>query len=167
VRDKARLLRDLLKLGVCFKTRLSEEDLSVYGEMVASELDDEQWAYAFRHYTAAWKDEAPKFMPTPPELIEAGRLCPKPPKPLTDEQREWRQRYFARQEERKRIVSGGQALIGPGSAGHLDLLRTVHDMPEKERPVLGESEWEQRKRELQRQADELLGAGECPAEKRQ
>ena len=114
--DKGRLLKDLLRLGVCFRTRLTENDLSVYADMIDRQLDDREWAYAFDYFTGAWKDEPPKFMPTPQEMIEAGRLCQKPPPPLTEEQMDFRRRYFEAAQRRRKLLAEGDDLLHQGEA---------------------------------------------------
>ena len=143
------MLTDLLKLGVSFRARLSEPDLEVYAEMIEARLDDREWAYAYDWFTGEWTDpgEAPKFMPTPQELISIGRGAPRPPEPPTEEQIEFRRRYFAAALERRALRAGGEfpkslpAVIGVG---------------------LTDEEWEHRRRTLLEQADELLHRGECP-----
>ena len=140
--DKGRLLKDMLRLGVCFRTRLTENDLGVYAEMIDRQLSDREWAYAFAYFTGAWKDEPPKFMPTPQELIEAGRLCPKPPRPLTDDERDFRRRYIAAAQA-PRLATGPVPPVV--IAAHLT-----------------DEEWDRRRRELLAQGDELLHEGEAP-----
>ena len=144
------MLTDLLKLGVSFRARLSEPDLEVYAEMIEARLDDREWRHAYDWFTGEWADpgEAPKFMPTPQELILIGRGAPRPPEPPTEEQIEFRRRYFAAALERRALMSG---------AGE----------PQKALPAvvgvgLTDDEWEHRRRTLLEQADELLHRGECP-----
>jgi hypothetical protein len=141
------LLTDLLKLGVSFRARLSEPDLEVYAEMIEARLDDREWAYG------EWTDpgEAPRFMPTPQELISIGRGAPRPPTPPTEEQIEFRRRYFAAARERRALRA----------------LEAGHGEPQKRLPAvigvgLTDEEWEHRRRTLLEQADELLHRGECP-----
>lgn len=148
ISDKAGLLRDLLKLGVSFRAKLSEPDLEVYAEMIERRLDDREWRYAYEWFTGDWTDpgEAPRFMPTPQELIAIGRCAPQPPAPLTEDQQEFRRRYFS---------AAAQA-------------RALPEAPRKFLPPIGaeltDAEWEHRRRTLLEQADELLHAGECPNE---
>lgn len=98
---------------------MSEPDLQVYGEMIGDRLTDREWQYAYRYFTGEWKDEAPKFMPTPQELIEAGRLCPKPAEQPTEDSREFRRRYFAAQQakaeaRRRELLAIGDDLLHAG-----------------------------------------------------
>lgn len=96
IKDKARLLKDLLALGVCFRHRLSEPDLQVYAELIHRNLDDREWQHAMAYFSGSWArtDEAPRFMPTPQELVAVGRRSAPAEAPLTDEQREFREVYF-------------------------------------------------------------------------
>lgn len=147
------MLTDLLKLGVSFRARLSEPDLEVYAEMIEARLDDREWRHAYDWFTGEWTDpgEAPRFMPTPQELISIGRGAPRPPEPPTEEQIEFRRRYFAAALERRALRA----------------LEAGHGEPQKRLPAviatgLTDEEWEHRRRLLLEQADELLHRGECP-----
>lgn len=160
MKDKGQLLKDLLKLGVCFRTRLSENDLSVYAEMIDRNLSDRQWSYAFDYYTGNWTDpgEAPKFMPTPQELIAIGRSAPEINKGPTPDQIEFRRLY---QEQMRRQED--QAKQRPmDSQGHLaKAVRSLNEVTGNGLP-LSDEEWEARRRVLMAQADELFHEGESP-----
>lgn len=142
IKDKPKLLRDLLALGVCFRHRLSEPDLQVYAEIVNKNLDDGAWQHAMNHFTGQWAktDEAPRFMPTPQELVAVGRRAPSPPPPLTEEQVEYREQYFGTPPVRLRLVGDSRVPRG-----------LLLAMPEPE--PLSEAEWEQRRRDLLAQAE--------------
>ena len=158
ISDKAGLLTDLLKLGVSFRAKLTEPDLEVYAEIIDQRLDDDEWDWAYGWFTGGWMDwgetEAPKFMPTAQELIATGRGMPreKPPRPEpTEEQVEFRRRYFAAAEAQRALPALG------GQDGE----------PQKRLPAvigaeLTDAEWDDRRRFLLEQADELLHRGECP-----
>lgn len=161
VSDMKRLVVDLLKLGVCFRTKLTENDLGVYVEMVDKNLTDRQWSYALDYFTGNWTDpgEAPKFMPSPQELISIGRsiggateinIGPTP------EQLEFRRLYWE-QATRQRI----EAQANRKPAGHREMLRSMDEASERSLP-LSDEEWEARRRFLMAQADELFHEGECP-----
>lgn len=102
------MLRDLLKLGVCFRTRLSEQDLGVYAEMIDARLGDAEWAAAVAYYTGDFGGAEPqKFMPTPQELISIGRSMGREAAPQPDptpEQVEFRRAYWE-QVRRQRVVA--------------------------------------------------------------
>lgn len=135
-----------MKLGVSFRAKLSEPDLEVYAEMIERRLDDREWRYAYDWFTGDWTDpgEAPRFMPTPQELIAIGRFAPRPPKPPTEDEREFRRLYFA-------------------AAKHLE---SQHLPRHKLLPSIGQemtdAEWEHRRRFLLEQGDELLHPGKAP-----
>lgn len=80
IADKRRLIQDLAILGNCFGRKMAEEDLATYAAILERHLDDRQWAWAFDWFTGPWQDqsEAPRFMPTPQELMEAGLRAPEP-----------------------------------------------------------------------------------------
>ena len=154
ISDKAGLLTDLLKLGVSFRAKLTEPDLEVYAEIIDQRLDDEEWDWAYGWFTGGWTDdETPKFMPTAQELIAVGRGMPRkaPPQEPTEEQVEFRRRYYAAARERRALRA----------------LEAGHGEPQKRLPAvigvgLTDEEWEHRRRTLLEQADELLHRGECP-----
>jgi len=103
------LLRNLLKLGVCYRTRLSEQDLGVYAEMIDERLNDREWAAALAYYLGDFGDpeEPQRFMPTPQELIAVGRSMGRektPPPEPTAEEREFRRRYWE-QAKRQRLAA--------------------------------------------------------------
>ena len=159
--DKAGLLKDLLKLGVCFRTRLTEQDIGVYAEMIDRQLSDRQWSYAFDYFTGNWTDpgEAPKFMPTPQELIAIGRsvgsateigVLPTP------EQVEFRRLYW---KQANRLQIEVRAKLK--TAGHRELMRVMDQASDRLLP-LSDEEWQARIRLLKAQADELFHEGECP-----
>ena len=159
MKDKGQLLKDLLKLGVCFRTRLTENDLGVYAEMIDRNLSDRQWSYAFDYFTGNWTDpgEAPKFMPTPQELIAIGRSVGAATEISTGptaEQIEFRRLY-------REQATRQQAEANRKPMGHRELLRSMDEACEKLLP-LSEEEWESRRRYLLAQADDLLHEGECP-----
>lgn len=148
IADQAKLVRDLLVLGVAYGRKLDEADLAVYGALIARELDDAEWERAFRYHTSGDCDE-PRFMPTPMQLIATG--CEGrwpdhgPSQELTAEQREFRQRYLAQLSRPREL--------GPGSAGHATLLRVWPAMP---RVVLSDAEWDRRTAKLREQAAQIL-----------
>jgi len=153
ISDKGGLLRDLLKLGVSFRAKLSEPDLEVYAEMIERRLTDREWRYAYDWFTGDWADpgEAPRFMPTPQELIAIGRQAPRRPAPLTPDQQEYRRRYFA-------AAAQTRALLADGVVGPLLKDLTTATRP----PIETDAEWDHRRRTLLEQADELLHPGKAP-----
>lgn len=159
MKDKGQLLKDLLKLGVCFRTRLTENDLGVYAEMIDRNLSDRQWSYAFDYFTGNWTDpgEAPKFMPTPQELIAIGRAVGAATQISTGptpEQIEFRRLY-------REQATRQQAEANRKPMGHKELLQSMDEACEKLLP-LSDEEWEARRRYLMAQADELFHEGESP-----
>lgn len=148
IADRAQLVTDLTVLGVAYGRKLDEADLAVYAALIARELDDAEWAHAFRRHTSA-DVEDPRWMPTPMQLIaiglEARRPVHTPPRTLSAEEREWREQYFAQCER--------QRGLGPGSRGHAELLR---GMPAASEPTLSEDAWAERVETLREQAAQIL-----------
>lgn len=141
------MLKDLLVLGVCFRHRLSEPDLQVYAEMVHKNLDDREWQHVMGYFTGSWArtDEAPRFMPTPQELVAVGRRAAPAQAPLTNEQREFREVYFRGVPLHllaDDAVPRGEVRIGRS--------RIVGLMPEPP----SDEEWAARRRALLAQAEE-------------
>lgn len=98
VENKERLLKDLLKLGVCYRARLTENDLGVYAEMIDARMDDTEWAATMAHYSGDLGPVDQQFMPTPLELIAVGKSFVAEKRRREDERRENHQRYLERQE---------------------------------------------------------------------
>ena len=122
------MLRDLLALGVCYRSRLSEQDLGIYAEMIDPRLNDREWAAAVGYYSGDFGDpeEPQRFMPTPQELIAVGRALGREKEPRPDptpEEIEFRQRYrdqarrqrlVAQERRRREILAEGDELLHRG-----------------------------------------------------
>ena len=97
------MLKDLLKLGVCYRARLSEQDLGVYAEMIDARLSDSEWAFVMSYYTGDQGDVGQEFMPTPIELISTGADFRGAQERKRVEIEENRKRYEEREERRRRV----------------------------------------------------------------
>jgi hypothetical protein len=129
--DKARLLRDLLALGVCYRSRLSEQDLGIYAEMIDPRLNDREWAAAVGYYSGDFGDpeEPQRFMPTPQELIAVGRALGRekaPPPEPTAEDVEFRRLYW---EQRRRQRLAAQERRRAELVAHADEMLHVGECP--------------------------------------
>jgi hypothetical protein len=113
--DKMRLLRDLLKLGVCYRARLSEQDLGVYAEMVDARMDDAEWAEVMAHYTGAHGDIGQEFMPTPLELIATASDFRVQRERKKAEVAENQARYLEREERRRALLADNDELLHNGN----------------------------------------------------
>lgn len=107
------MLKDLLKLGVCYRARLSEHDLGVYAEMIDARLDDSDWAEVMEYFTGGYGSVEQEFMPTPLELISTGLEFRGAKERKQFELAENRKRYEER-EERRRRVAEADALFHEG-----------------------------------------------------
>lgn len=108
------MLKDLLKLGVCYRARLSEHDLGVYAEMIDARLDDDDWAEVMEHYTGGHGDVGQEFMPTPLDLISTGLSFRGAKERKRAEIEENHKRYLEREERRRRVVAEGDELFHNG-----------------------------------------------------
>ena len=113
MRDKERLLRDLLKLGVCYRARLSEQDLGIYAEMIDARMDDSEWADVMAYYSGDKGPIEQQFMPTPLELISTWNDMVTSRRRREQEIRENHQRYLERQ---KRLLAIGDDLLHEGES---------------------------------------------------
>jgi hypothetical protein len=114
MKDKARLLTDLLKLGVCYRARLSEQDLGVYAEMIDARLDDSEWSEVMEHFTGGHGDVGQEFMPTPLDLISTGMSFRGERERKRAEVAANHKRYMEREERRRSLLSEGDELLHNG-----------------------------------------------------
>jgi hypothetical protein len=114
--DKRQLLRDLLKLGVCYRARLSEQDLGVYVEMIDARMDDAAWASTMAYYCGDLGPIEQEFMPTPIELISTGNSIEGERRRRAEEIRGYQQRYEERQERERmrRLMAESDELFHEG-----------------------------------------------------
>ena len=106
--DKMQLLKDLLKLGVCYRARLSEQDLGVYAEMIDARLSDAEWKHVMSYFTGDFGNVGQEFMPTPLELISVGAEFRGENDRKRAEMEEGQQRYREREERRRRMAEADE-----------------------------------------------------------
>lgn len=82
IADLAKLGQEVAALFVAFRAGAGEEDINVYVNLLAKNLEEWQWTYAFKLFTEDVPEDARgMFMPTVAQLVQAGTHAPIPYRP--------------------------------------------------------------------------------------